>query len=296
MKDFYHVVIVGAGPAGLSCALNLIGSGLSVLLIDKNEHPGRKVCAGGMRLADISRLNIPEHMVWVKSRQIGTIDREDLYKCMIERIEPKSLCYHTSAKLTNFDYNAITINGTEKVEFEYLVGADGSNSLVRKRVGLANRFSLYTFQYLIENFQINEIVIDRDPSLFSCWYGWIFPHKHHAAVGCGSHSDFIKPGILKEKFKNWTDRFGIDISASAYQSRPINCDYEGYRFGNIFLVGDAAGFADEYSGEGIHQALISGEEVAQMIRNPKHSNKKLKQIIFHKFQQRRRIMQHAKLS
>lgn len=53
MKECYDVVIVGAGPGGLQCAKNLIGSNLSVLLIDRNRTVGKKVCAGALLLKDM---------------------------------------------------------------------------------------------------------------------------------------------------------------------------------------------------------------------------------------------------
>ncbi len=48
MKDKYDVVIIGAGPAGLSCAKPLQKSGKSILLVEKNDKIGPKICAGGL--------------------------------------------------------------------------------------------------------------------------------------------------------------------------------------------------------------------------------------------------------
>ena len=42
-KDF-DVVIIGAGPAGTSCALALRKSGLKVALLDKRKFPRDKTC------------------------------------------------------------------------------------------------------------------------------------------------------------------------------------------------------------------------------------------------------------
>jgi len=42
----YDVLIVGAGPAGASCAWRLKRAGLSVALVDKSRFPRDKVCAG----------------------------------------------------------------------------------------------------------------------------------------------------------------------------------------------------------------------------------------------------------
>jgi hypothetical protein len=44
--ESYDVVIVGAGPGGLSCARALAGSGQRVLVLEKSESLGKKICAG----------------------------------------------------------------------------------------------------------------------------------------------------------------------------------------------------------------------------------------------------------
>ncbi len=48
MKNKYDVIIIGAGPAGLSCAKTLQESGKSILLVEKNDKIGPKICAGGL--------------------------------------------------------------------------------------------------------------------------------------------------------------------------------------------------------------------------------------------------------
>ena len=40
----FHIAIIGAGPAGTACALALKGSGLKVVLIDKDSFPRDKIC------------------------------------------------------------------------------------------------------------------------------------------------------------------------------------------------------------------------------------------------------------
>ncbi len=44
----YDVIIVGAGPAGSSCAIECGKEGLKVALIEKLDHPRVKVCGGGV--------------------------------------------------------------------------------------------------------------------------------------------------------------------------------------------------------------------------------------------------------
>ena len=49
--------------------------------------------------------------------------------------------------------------------------------------------------------------------------------------------------------------------------------YHGFKHGNIFLTGDAASFACSADGEGIYQAIRSGEIAARAIIDPKWNYK-----------------------
>ncbi len=59
----YDVIIVGAGPAGLRCAEILGQTNLKVLLLEKDESFGIKVCAGGITRKDMAILNLPDSLI-----------------------------------------------------------------------------------------------------------------------------------------------------------------------------------------------------------------------------------------
>ena len=44
MTDIYDIAIIGAGPGGCACALALQGSGLRVVMVDKDAFPRDKIC------------------------------------------------------------------------------------------------------------------------------------------------------------------------------------------------------------------------------------------------------------
>ena len=69
------------------------------------------------------------------------------------------------------------------------------------------------------------------------------------------------------------------ISNSKYEAFIIDFDYQGYHFENIFLVGDAGGFVSGLTGEGIYQALVSGEEIGKIILNKNYQSSKIQELL-----------------
>ncbi len=56
-KSDYDILIIGAGPAGCSCAYQLSGKGLKVALIDKAVFPRDKICGDGLSPDVINQLH-----------------------------------------------------------------------------------------------------------------------------------------------------------------------------------------------------------------------------------------------
>ena len=61
--------------------------------------------------------------------------------------------------------------------------------------------------------------------------------------------------------------------------------YDGCEFGNIFLVGDAAGLALRTNGAGISFAIVSGKEIARKILNPDYKMPELAVVLNYKKRQ-----------
>lgn len=285
-KTNYDVIIIGAGPAGLACAKGLIGSGLSVLILEQKDIIGPKICAGGLTRKDLKHIRIPAELMdrefkrfYLHTPLAGTI--ADDPEVMIATIDRKKFAdwqlgelsgaanveIRTGCKVTAIDDGKVTVGDTASYGYGCLVGADGSFSRVRNFLGLKSEKVAIAVQYIIPTDRYEKMEYYLDAKLFKSWYAWIFPHDGYASVGCMCDPRYLSAKTMQRNFDGWLRKNGIDVSGLKQQGYGINYDYRGYKFssGKIFLAGDAAGLASGLTGEGIYQAIVSGEEVARSI-------------------------------
>ncbi len=294
----YDVIIVGGGPAGLRCAEILGESGKKILLLEKNLEFGDKVCAGGITRKDLEIIKVPdeifEHKIVhtalhsPKRSKYGTahepvvfmINRKEFGKWQKERIQGENTKIVSGDKVITIESNKVITKSGNEYGYNYLVGTDGSNSLVRRHLNIPVEKVLIGIQYSIPVIaEEPRLEIFMDVDYFHSWYGWIFPHRKSISVGCICDPKILPQRKLKENFHAWLEKKEFDISNATYQSFPINFDYRGMRFGNIFLAGDAAGLASGFTGEGIFQALVSGEAVARTILDQNHKSEDLEYVL-----------------
>ncbi len=60
MSEKFDCIVVGAGPAGISCAYELAKAGANVLLLERGEYPGSKNVMGGVLYRKMMEDVIPE--------------------------------------------------------------------------------------------------------------------------------------------------------------------------------------------------------------------------------------------
>jgi flavin-dependent dehydrogenase len=163
----------------------------------------------------------------------------------------------------------------------FAIGADGANSLVRRRVAAPFRRDQLSIAtgFFAHGATGDEIAIELTPD--PPGYIWSFPRPDHLAIGVCAQADAgIGVATLRAHTARWIDATGIAPGArlDAY-SWPIPSlsarDLEilplaGRRWA---LVGDAAGLVDPITREGIFFALASGDWIAEALarRDPRRA-------------------------
>ena len=290
----FSVVIVGAGPGGLACARLLAEHGLDVLVLERKNVIGPKVCGGGITWAGLLK-RVPEHLVdsafpsqYISSNYqktviqatdpiVATIHREALGKWMQEQAENAGAVVKTSCLVNRIDHDSIsTTRGN--FGYRYLIGADGSTSIVRKHLQLGTeKIGLGIHFQVPGNFKKMEWHLNS--RLFNNGYGWIFPYQNMASIGIYGAKPYNNPRKMIASLRQWIKQQKISIDGIKPRAGIINFDYRGWHFGNKMLIGDAAGLASGLTGEGMYSAFVSGETAARIIIDPEYDCRDLKLLI-----------------
>jgi geranylgeranyl reductase len=270
-----------------------------VLVLEKRYTIGQKTCAGGLTVLNKNFplpfdktltfrgycivLNGEEHTL-ASAHPIHTIDRVDLGQFQLGLVrQHENITIRTGTAVRDITNTHILTDGDKKIAYRYLVGADGATSIVRKYLGLKNR--LYMGMHYVIPEVHEKMTWIFHPGLLGSGYGWIFPHRSFTSAGVYFNPVRIPARKARGVLNELLDDYGIDYRNAPFAAAPVNCLYRGIKFGNIFLVGDAAGLVSAGTGEGIAYALTSGEDVARHLLDTAYDFDNIRKILTYKERQ-----------
>lgn len=286
------VVVVGAGPAGCAAAWQLVDAGLRVLLLDRQEFPRFKACAGGLTIKTLRRLPYsvaPVVRVLADDFVAGVPGYPDKHWrgnepvcAMTVRQEFDDYCFRqTLAKGAEFrriggiealtehaDHVDLAVSGGDVIRARFVVGADGVHSQVRKLTGLFQptgwAVALEACVPLARVRKPVDLCMDFHAVPFG--YGWTFPKGDHVNVGLGTLRSREVP-LSREALYDYAEQRlgtrelehvkGFPLATGGHVGTPAS--------ERIALVGDAAGFVEPLICEGLHNAVWSGQLAASAI-------------------------------
>jgi flavin-dependent dehydrogenase len=256
------VVIVGAGPAGLITALNLLEVGLKPLILEKEPEIRSTACgeAVGLRwLKEIpfdsspyiakrvkgARLIFPGGSIDHITKECAVLNRTEWLRGMAEELKQKGGKVRLSSEVAAVDRNHIRLKNGEAIGYDTLIGADGPKSSLARHLGMSYDFiiaSQYKIAYDTSGMDYLEFYFDKR---FSFGYAWIFPKAGTINVGLGGDFTHLD-AFLQDK--------GLDSHQIIKREAgiiPASGISEKLARGNIVLIGDAASMPNPSGSSGL---------------------------------------------
>ena len=297
----YDVAVIGAGPAGAAAARNAALKGLSVVMIEKQAVPRMKPCAGLVSQKALQELDfdLPEELTAQKIKGVKMVDREfneftektsriigrtvkrsefDAYLTLKAREAGAEL--KDSTQLMSFreeDQKIVLDTSQGQITARFIIGADGVYSRTAKISGIRKKWRRWDLGFtLYMDLPLEGPVEGIDPEVaelhcvsYPFSLGWLFHHENYLNIGIGTSKLVDKKSIAV--FHTWLDRLcrQKNLPLKEYKTQGYYLPAGGFKrtitSGRVYLAGDAAGFVDSFSGEGIYFALKSGRFIAEEI-------------------------------
>lgn len=269
MTDYdADLLVVGGGPGGLATALHARRQGLSVILAEPREGPIDKACGEGLMpggLAELTSLGVDpagmpfrgiayasEHRRAEALFRTGPgrgVRRTTLHAALEARAKEQDTEWiRTKVSTVEQDAHGVSAAG---VRTRWLVGADGLHSAVRRAVGIASKRGTPRRHGLRWHYRV------------PAWSDFVEVHwsRWGEAYVTPVEPDLVGVAILSRQRPelDWFPWLAKHLNgADRSQARgcgPLRQVVSRRVAGRVLLVGDAAGYEDALTGEGISLAV-----------------------------------------
>ncbi len=296
MQSKYEIVVVGAGPAGLSAAYAAAKNGASVLVLERDDGVAHNIRTSGVSwIEEITKFGIgKEHYNPIKNYAFFSPSNEVTIngnepKCCVLNVRSayQHLAFEaasvgakimvkanaTNVILTKDRISGVKVN-TPKGEFsisaDLVIDASGFSTAIGRKAGFVSEWQRYgvgaEYECYAENVDDETWTLMVGSQYSPAGYAWVFPlGKNRARIGVGigrpesSEEPLDRLNALLEKKPRPLDRMG--------KIEPVELHYgfipnEGVRANTVadgfMLVGDSAGQANPLVLEGIRYAIEFG--------------------------------------
>lgn len=286
-----RIAIVGGGPAGAFAATELARGGREVLLFDE-KLAWEKPCGGGLTDKAIARWPfLREAKVernWISNceliapsgrrvnfqldRQIAIFSRLTLNGLMLDRAREAGARLRRERVLriegSAGHWNVQTAASAYPVDFVVL--AAGARTSLRNQFSGAlgpESFVVALGYYIPGSHRTVQIKFLKDLH----GYIWIFPRGNHFSAGICGGMQGKSTAQLRQVLESCLPEFGLTLDGARFYAHVIpalapeilrNTRVAGEGWA---MIGDAAGFVDAITGEGLYYAMRSAELLAEAL-------------------------------
>ncbi|MCD6096457.1 MAG: NAD(P)/FAD-dependent oxidoreductase [Thermoprotei archaeon] len=315
MKELsVDILIVGAGPAGLSAALEASKYDINVLVVEKNPRFAMKPCGEAVSRATLDDLGLkpsrkfirndihraivyaPNLKDYVEIKEQGAgyiIDKEEMLKEIASLVSRNGGSIWIQSPVVDFTWKkgqvneVIVLRKGERVRIlpKIVIACDGISSKFSWKLFDHKGYELIpTIQYIYRGMVVEDehtIMFYVGNKIAPRGYLWVFPRGNdEVGVGIGTRGAPARPFLEKFIYKNkdlFSKAVEVGYGASAV---PVGGQLKERVKGNLMICGDAAGQVIPLTGGGIHSCgiagKIAGRIAAEAIINDKVSQDFLK--------------------
>ena len=285
------VLVAGGGPAGMAAAIRAADAGMSVVIAEPKAGPIDKACGEGLMprtLLALEELGIcglhgaPFRGIrYLSTTQSGAarfslgpglgVRRTTLHQAMRDRTEALGVQW-IEARITEWSEGPdwIEAAGTRA---RWLIAADGLQSGIRKHMDVQRPSSLPTRLGVRRHFKATPWSEYVDVHWRAHAEAYVTPvGPDTVGVGILYAPDAVPdgPGTPFERlmtlFPQIAQRLGEPCSSVA-GAGPFSQELRTRQQGRVFLVGDASGYVDPMTGEGIRVGLDTAKVAVRGIQD-----------------------------
>jgi geranylgeranyl reductase family protein len=294
VSERFDAIVIGAGPAGSSCARRAAELGLKVVVLEKSAFPRPKPCGAGLTDRALPLMNGDESAV--EHGRFNTVEiafgrhlslfvgctyplvvtttrRElDAHLAGLAESAGARIDFGRAATAIEEGDSEVRVSaGADTLKASRVVVADGPRGAGRAMLGLSPvpmGGGLYVHAFPASGGERDgpaEVPV-FDPAAARGGYGWVFPKRDHLNVGVFSQRA-LDAGMKREleAFLELRGLAGWRTEGPFAFPIPVGRPRDALGTDRVLFAGDAAGLTNPITGEGISSAILSGRIAAEAV-------------------------------